>query len=482
MTSVPLPGRIEQVYAAPYLRWDLKFTRRNPKLYELEDKKPFKPDDTKDARLRINQFFDQQTHRLLPKSYSYQTLRDFLALANTSIFEQGSLTCLNMPDLVKTVLFDERTDDQSLNMFTSRQWQGYEQYPPKGIAEYTAVLTPKECYEKLSQPRNALGKSDPERRSIYIQDLSPSCAAGLILAISHRYAVFFRDFLSRYVTSRVYFGVLMDHPVQPATPYALEFHIPYFALRKSFSNSQKLHSSIVGRRSGVFADTFTRNCEPGQKEYFHEAQVSVLLVGIDEWVWTLYCLVETHFEEKQDRGDLEDPIWNPREYFLLVLCRRMDQATLEWQNLVETLDQRLKVLDDETFVKPSKESLAGHNSDTSRINDYSWAIQVLQLFTNTLVKTIESWQEFSRIHLPTFLPGEGEANYSSQVPSYLQRLDRDVSELRYFHTLLGQRIVAFESRRTMNIKYSSGRRQIVDQSDHGLSALGLYNCEIDMPH
>lgn len=110
--------------------------------------------------------------------------------------------------------------------------------------------------------------------------------------------------------------------------------------------------------------------------------------------------------------------------------------------------------DDETFVKPSRESLARHSSDTSRINDYSWAIQVLQLFTNTLVKTIESWQEFSRIHLPTFLPGEGQASYSSQVPSYLQRLDRDISELRSFHTLLGQRIVAFESRRTM-VSYTS---------------------------
>jgi hypothetical protein len=274
--------------------------------------------------------------------------------------------------------------------------------------------------------------------------------------------------------------------VRPASPYALEFHIPYFALRKSFSTSEKLHSNIVGRRSGVFADSLTRNCEPSQKEFFHEVQVSVLLVGIDEWVWTLYCLVETHFEQPRDLTELEEyvtsmrdapsgqfgtykqPIWNPREYFLLVLCRRMDQATLEWQNLVETLDQRLKDLvssisrsreltanakicmqEDDTFVKPSAESLAGRNSDISRINDYTWAIQVLQLFTNTLVKTIESWQEFSQIHLPTFLPGEGQPDYSSQVPSHLQRLDRDISELRYFHTLLGQRIAAFESRRSM---------------------------------
>lgn len=103
----------------------------------------------------------------------------------------------------------------------------------------------------------------------------------------------------------------------------------------------------------------------------------------------------------------------------------------------------------DTFVKPSAESLAGHNSDIPRINDYTWAIQVLQLFTNTLTKTIESWQVFSQIHLSMFLPGEGQADYSATVPSFLQRLDRDVSELRYFRTLLGQRIAAFESRRSM---------------------------------
>lgn len=105
--------------------------------------------------------------------------------------------------------------------------------------------------------------------------------------------------------------------------------------------------------------------------------------------------------------------------------------------------------ENDTFVKPSAESLAGHNSDISRIDDYTWAIQVLQLFTNTLTKTIESWQVFSQIHLSVFLPGEGQADSSLLTPSYLQKLDKDVSELRYFHTLLGQRIATFESRRSM---------------------------------
>lgn len=43
----------------------------------------------------------------------------------------------------------------------------------------------------------------------YIEDLSPTFAAGLILSVSHRYAVFMREFLSRYITNRAYFGVSM---------------------------------------------------------------------------------------------------------------------------------------------------------------------------------------------------------------------------------------------------------------------------------
>lgn len=147
----------------------------------------------------------------------------------------------------------------------------------------------------------------------------------------------------------------------------MEFHIPYFALRKSdrTPTPNERYKNQAGRRTGVFTDKFTRNCNSDEQEFFHEVQVSVLLTGIDEWVWTLYCLVETHFlgvDEKEDleeyfnsKGVLSDapsgrsfmytyPFWNPREYFLLVLCRRMDQATLEWRNLVESLEQRLREL------------------------------------------------------------------------------------------------------------------------------------------
>ena len=92
-------------------------------------------------------------------------------------------------------------------------------------------------------------------------------------------------------------------------------------------------------------------------EYLYEAQISVLVTGVDEWFWTTYCLVETYFgsEETIDfyhernldapTGGLKPthyPVWNPREYFLLVLSRRFKQITKEWSNVVSTLDGRLQ--------------------------------------------------------------------------------------------------------------------------------------------
>lgn len=145
-------------------------------------------------------------------------------------------------------------------------------------------------------------------------------------------------------------------PVTPASVYAFEFHLPYFALRRS---TLKEFPNKANRRTGVFADEFSKNCGPGEWEYFHEAQISILLVGVDEWVWTLICLVDTYFGLEEDveeyknedldapsgcAGEYSRPVWSPREYFLLVVSRRISQITMEWNNIVITLEQRLKFL------------------------------------------------------------------------------------------------------------------------------------------
>ncbi len=36
------------------------------------------------------------------------------------------------------------------------------------------------------------------------------------------------------------------------------------------------------------------------------------------------------------------PIWNPREYFLLILSCRVRQITKEWSNIMDALEDRLR--------------------------------------------------------------------------------------------------------------------------------------------
>jgi hypothetical protein len=106
--------------------------------------------------------------------------------------------------------------------------------------------------------------------------------------------------------------------------------------------------------------------------YFHEAQTSSLSWGTDEWFWTELFLVDTYFGSEprlstyldpsapgDSPGDGSDPplggagsmkykpYFDPREYFLRKLDRRIDQVAKEYSALVETFNQRM-----ETYVSP----------------------------------------------------------------------------------------------------------------------------------
>jgi hypothetical protein len=134
--------------------------------------------------------------------------------------------------------------------------------------------------------------------------------------------------------------------------FALECHLPYYALRQTkdaAEDGRKLRARI-------------RFMPPGSQGkamkalYLHQAMISVIVFGVDEWVWTSICFVETYFrtEESIDRyfagvhdapssaGTPADrPIWNPREYYLMVLSRRIHQVTLEWYNVLAGFDENV---------------------------------------------------------------------------------------------------------------------------------------------
>ena len=130
----------------------------------------------------------------------------------------------------------------------------------------------------------------------------------------------------------------------------MHFHLPYFALRQS---KAPLKDRRGLRGHGILP---TGSLSLNMPEYLYEAQTSLLITGTNEWLWTAYCCTETYFGSENTKqyylengldapsgGDRPTsiPVWNPREYFLSILCRRFKQVTKEWINLVETLEKRL---------------------------------------------------------------------------------------------------------------------------------------------
>lgn len=140
----------------------------------------------------------------------------------------------------------------------------------------------------------------------------------------------------------------------------MEFHLPYFALRRSPSPAlDKRFYRQQGR------DRALRQCgrlppeleDPNSNEFIYEAQISVLITGIDEWFWTTYCFCDRFFKSEESVQTYHDwktdaptggirpvkyPVWNPREYFLFILSCRFGQVTKEWDVIVRTLDSRLQ--------------------------------------------------------------------------------------------------------------------------------------------
>jgi len=101
-------------------------------------------------------------------------------------------------------------------------------------------------------------------------------------------------------------------------------------------------------------------------ECLHEAQISCVVTGSDNYRWVAYFFNDIFFEDDENRESVEaleqerqqeeglpcldrdplpandclaaPPIRDPRQYFLRVFKSRMDRATHEWREVVSRLE------------------------------------------------------------------------------------------------------------------------------------------------
>ncbi|CAG8957343.1 hypothetical protein HYFRA_00010769 [Hymenoscyphus fraxineus] len=448
--------------------WKSEFGRRQTQAYKGENiryvEQYLSPDITPEEV--IEQFTDNQCHEDIHRyRYMRKLLKDFLRGSDLNLLRQDFLPGQHLPlHLEKKALLDDRNDANG-----ARDNRRGNQRPSRG------GLTALELYNELKQRR--LGRQDfqdSERRVIYIADLDSPCALALAATASPRQAVVLRDFMSKHLAFRALIGVEMP-PVAIPT-FALEFHLPYYAWRELNSGENaderqttKTPEEVIHLRVGKEAHppTVTNN------DYIYEARCSVMVAGIDDWLWTAYCFVDVNFKGSEHRESIENyanpgapgppnlvppardplscgkreankPIWNPREYFLYILSIRMEQVKQEWENSVFLLLQHIKPCIN-SFTRGETDVLKEGEQHITQQEGFKWTIRILRQFTHLLSKTIDSWERFKEGEMRYFNLPNSDSLAQPSWGAYLAETDKNVTDLRDLRSSLLHHTDLFEN-------------------------------------
>jgi hypothetical protein len=155
--------------------------------------------------------------------------------------------------------------------------------------------------------------------------------------------------------------------------FQMEMHIPHFVLREQplasddASLKDARESTLKKWTDLSFLNTTKQKLSTQRKYYMYKARFSLLICGSSNRQWDGYAFADRDIEgenlDEEDfsyRGiysdpiasdgeldpnqpvpDANNPITDPREYFLMVLATRMHSVHKEWENLVRMVDRSI---------------------------------------------------------------------------------------------------------------------------------------------
>jgi hypothetical protein len=139
--------------------------------------------------------------------------------------------------------------------------------------------------------------------------------------------------------------------------------IPYLVLKYHSEEPRDIRENPEGEplRSSTnlsFMGLESKGCDP----YLHEAMISILLTGIDNWTWVALCCPDAFFETKDltkhfagmnDKTTSPDPltrgdyvvganIKDPRVYFLKVILVWIRKILRDWNGNVKIVTKAIE--------------------------------------------------------------------------------------------------------------------------------------------
>ncbi|KAG4415773.1 hypothetical protein IFR04_011073 [Cadophora malorum] len=344
-------------------------------------------------------------------------------------------------------------------------------------------MTARRLYSELLNPRTNLGPEiNAERRLIYITDLDPACALGLAATASRFQASYLRDCIYRYLASRTFIGIQTRTAGFPG--FAMEFHLPYYARRRMIPTPNahrdaRLRNGKPLRRSEEVIHLSLDPLHPRlERDYIHEAQVSIMVIGIDDWFWTAYCFADVYFKGEEhteqvhvmhrNNADphscgkyfLDRPIWNPRHYFLRSLSCRMEQVKQEWYNTIFQLFEDIEPCI-YAFTRGELGQGESIDLDITQRKGFRWVIRVLRQFTHVLSKTIDSWDTFKDGEIRYLNLPDSESLADASWGNLLAAIDKDVIELRDLRSSLQHKTELFENMTNSIVTHAAHAETII---------------------
>lgn len=312
---------------------------------------------------------------------------------------------------------------------------------------------------------------DADRRLIYVVNLDRWSLLAIVSTAPKLQAEHLVHFVYKHLSFKCHIGVHI--PASGFQNFALEFHFPFYAWRKSVlarvpsmgrslirdSRLRKPKGRPVRRsRDLKFLSMLVAGASEGSEDCLYEAQVSCLVSGVDQFSWTAYLFVDTYHKGKVNeespttydegakanglyldplthgRHDANMPVWSPREYFVQVLDARLDQVQQEWSDVV---DRILQVIEPYTYDDSVLEE------DDRKLNDaelrhkdaqqlFSMTIRLLDRMSHLLDRTTDAWESFRQTDFSYFsdmeMPKQWKSNLSPH--RFLLSCEKHVSKLR----------------------------------------------------
>ncbi|KAK3296438.1 uncharacterized protein B0H64DRAFT_417841 [Chaetomium fimeti] len=365
--------------------------------------------------------------------YMYDEIRDFCAPASFEALSSGQEVA---PEVV--AILDEPSPIGPHSQMNGMQFLSHGQLYEALTARAVPQLIDTESKDDLLSPK---------KRLVYVTNLDPASTLALASTVSERQALPLRDFVYKHLD----FQSGMDVKLHPGNQsFHLSFHLPFLAWRQGGKPSL---DTRFGGNNGPLRDSKDvgfLNQSRGTQAYVHEAQISCMIVGVDNTHWTAYGFFDTYHDGGESRYDVRsyqstqggavmDPLTcgrrmaessasDARGYFMQAMESCVLEVKEEWENAVRQVLKALKT-----------QVLNGNSRRAQRISDQ--AVQTLEQLTQGLAGTISSWERFKQTDLPYF----DLDNMPAEAPSPIHNIETAIHDLRTLQSSLLHQTATLQS-------------------------------------